>query len=310
MDFQKLEQRLLWQSAGLMGLVGVAATMVGTLTNSYAILLDGIFSFVALLIKILMLATSKLISKGNSKRFQFGYWQFEPLVLIAEGSFTLIVVIYAFSTGIISLLNGGHEMNFGIAIYYAMFFTVADYAYYIYVKRINRTLQSNLVHFDNISWSIDAALTAGLLISFFVAYLLTFSPYKMYTRYVDPIVLMAIAIQMVPSALRILIPSVKQIIGVAPKDLHKEVQTVMDDFMQIYHFRDYVTSVQQYGNMEIIDIDILLKRDSIMTVAEMDMIRLEIDEALGGKAVEKWLTISFTAGRCWMTRDYDALDED
>lgn len=310
MENQRLEQRLLWQSAGLMMLVGIVATIVGALTNSYAILLDGIFSFVAFLIKLLMLITSKLITKGNSRSFQFGYWQFEPLVLIAEGSFTLIVVVYAFSTGLTSLLNGGHETNFGIAIYYAMFFTLADYGYYIYVKRINRTLQSNLVHFDNISWSIDAALTAGLLISFFVAYLLNFTSYKAYTRYVDPLVLMAIAIQMIPSALRILVPSVKQIIGVAPKDLHKEVQTVMDDFMRIYHFRDYVTSVQQYGNMEIIDIDILLKRDSIMTVAEMDMLRLEIDEALGGKDVEKWLTISFTAGRRWMTRDYDAVDED
>lgn len=186
----------------------------------------------AFLIKLLMLITSKLITKGNSCSFQFCYLQFEPLVLIAEGSYTLIVVVYAFSTGLTSLLNGGHETNFGIAI------------------------------------------------------------------------------QMIPSALRILVPSVKQIIGVAPKDLHKEVQTVMDDFMRIYHFRDYVTSVQQYGNMEIIDIDILLKRDSIMTVAEMDMLRLEIDEALGGKDVEKWLTISFMAGRRWMTRDYDAVDED
>ncbi|MDU4577037.1 MAG: hypothetical protein E6Y68_06730, partial [Negativicoccus succinicivorans] len=52
------EQRLLWQSAGLMGLIAVAATWFGLLTNSHAILIDGIFSFVAVIIKILMIMTS------------------------------------------------------------------------------------------------------------------------------------------------------------------------------------------------------------------------------------------------------------
>lgn len=310
MNEQRQEQLLLWQSAGLMAMVGICATMVGTISNSYAILLDGIFSFVAVLIKFMMLATSKVIAKQNSRKFQFGYWQFEPLVLIAEGSFTLIMVVYAFSTAVISFLNGGHEMHFGIAIYYALFFTVADFSYYYYVKRVNKTLNSNLVHFDNISWSIDAWLTAGLLISFGIAYGMTFTEYAAYTRYVDPLILMALTIQMTPSALRILIPSVKQIIGVAPSDLHHEVQAVMDHIMAKYNFRDYVSSVQQYGSMSVIDIDILIRRDSPMHVLQMDAIRSEIDEALGGDECEKWLTITFTGKRRWMTPDYDAVDDD
>ncbi len=307
---QQIEQRLLWQSTGLMALVAVAATLMGILSNSQAILLDGIFSFVAVLIKLMMLATSKLISKETSRRFQFGYWQFEPLVLIVEGSFTLIVVVYAFALAIISLLHGGHAMDFGLGIYYALFFAVAEWAYYFYVKRVNKKLKSNLIHFDNISWSIDAMLTSSILLSFVVAYFVEQTEWAHYTKLVDPLIILFLSIQMTPSALKILIPSVKQIIGVAPRDLHDEVQTVMDDFMKRYRFRDYVTSVQQYGNMRMIEIDILLsKHHDIQTVVDADKIRAEIDEALGGRHVEKWLTITFTTTRRWMASDYD-LEED
>ena len=310
-DYQTIEQRLLWQSAGLMSLVAVAGTIMGVITNSYAILLDGIFSFVAVLIKLLMLATSKMISKETSRRFQFGYWQFEPLVLIAEGSFTLIIVVYAFVTATISLLSGGHSIDFSLSVYYALFFFLAETAYYFYVRNFNKRLQSNLIHFDNISWSVDAAFSGGLLVSFLVAFALTKTEYIEYTRYVDPLILIVLTLQMVPTALKILIPSVKQIIGVAPTKLHEEVQIVMEDIVEKYKFRDYMTSIQQYGTMEMIEIDILIdKKGYIPSVTEMDAIRAEIDLALGGRRVDKWLTISFTGSRRWMATDYDAEEDD
>ena len=64
------------------------------------------------------------------------------------------------------LISGGRHVDFGTAIYYAIFFTVADTIYYLYVRRINKSLQSNLIKFDNVSCSVDALLEAAILISF------------------------------------------------------------------------------------------------------------------------------------------------
>ena len=74
----------------------------------------------------MMLMTAKLVARETSKRFQFGFWQFEPLVLAVEGFFILLIVIYALSSGITDLLSGGRHVDFGPAIFYAIFFTVAD----------------------------------------------------------------------------------------------------------------------------------------------------------------------------------------
>ena len=305
------EQRLLWQSAGLMGLITVAATWFGLLTNSHAILIDGIFSFVAVIIKILMIMTSRLTTRESSKKFQFGYWQFEPLVLAAEGGFTLIIVVYAFLNGMISLFSGGNAMNFGLAIIYALTFTFANMGYYLYVHRVNRKLKSSLIHFDNMSWLVDACFAASLFISFGLAYLLERTQYAHYGVFVDPVILIILSLTMMPVALNILGPAVRQVLGMAPEGLHEKVHEVMDDFMVRYRFKDYVSSVQRYGKIAFIDIDILIPKSyPIQEVGDLDRIRDEIDKALGGKSVRKWLTITFTTSRRWMAQDYELLEEE
>ena len=294
-----------------MGLIAVAATWFGLLTNSHAILIDGIFSFVAVIIKILMIMTSRLTTRESSKKFQFGYWQFEPLVLAAEGGFTLIIVVYAFLNGMISLFSGGNAMNFGLAIIYALTFTFANMGYYLYVHRVNRKLKSSLIHFDNMSWLVDACFAASLFISFGLAYLLERTQYAHYGVFVDPVILIILSLTMMPVALNILGPAVRQVLGMAPEGLHEKVHEVMDDFMVRYRFKDYVSSVQRYGKIAFIDIDILIPKSyPIQEVGDLDRIRDEIDKALGGKSVRKWLTITFTTSRRWMAQDYELLEEE
>ena len=232
-------------------------------------------------------------------------------MLVVEGFFILLIVLYALISGIGDLLNWWIAMLISVyAIYYAIFFTIADTAYYFYVHRINKSLQSNLIKFDNVSWSVDAWLEAAILISFIAAILLEDTSYSYLAVYIDPIVLIVLALQMTPSVIKIIVPSTKQILGWAPSSLHDEVQEIMDRFMEKYSFKDYVTSVQAYGNSRIIEIDILVpKKFPYQTIAELDRIRNEIDEEIGGNPTEKWVTISFTATRKWMAKDY-LLDEE
>lgn len=54
-----------------------------------------------------MLITAKLIAKKSNERFQFGYWHLEPMVLLIEGSFLLLIAIYAFLTACSALSMAG-----------------------------------------------------------------------------------------------------------------------------------------------------------------------------------------------------------
>ena len=59
-----------------LGLLGVGS---GLATGSQAIIFDGMYSFVDVVPTVMSLLVVKLISRGNSHRFQFGYWHLEQI---------------------------------------------------------------------------------------------------------------------------------------------------------------------------------------------------------------------------------------
>ena len=64
---RSIEQKLLMQSVALMALVAVSGTVMGIVTGSSAVLLDGVFSFVDVVIKIVSsIRNSKEYSIENS----------------------------------------------------------------------------------------------------------------------------------------------------------------------------------------------------------------------------------------------------
>ncbi|MFQ8977826.1 MAG: cation transporter [Veillonella sp.] len=83
---RSIEQKLLMQSVALMALVAVSGTVMGIVTGSSAVLLDGVFSFVDVVIKIMMLMTAKLVARVSDSNW---FLQFEPLVLAGRALFFL-----------------------------------------------------------------------------------------------------------------------------------------------------------------------------------------------------------------------------
>ncbi len=82
-------------------------------TNSDAISLDGIFNFITLVLGIVTLKIFLLIEKGETERFQFWYYSFEPLINIIKRLSVLSISIMALVLTIKSLLSGGSQLSLG-----------------------------------------------------------------------------------------------------------------------------------------------------------------------------------------------------
>ncbi|BCT31103.1 cation diffusion facilitator family transporter [Pseudomonas protegens] len=295
------EQVLLKQSTVLMFAVAIAGIVTGFVSGAQSILFDGFFSLIATFIKVLMLITAKLIAKESNHRFQFGFWHLEPMVLLIEGSFLLLIAIYAFLNGVFGIINGGREVELGMVIFYAGFFAVTEFAYFFYVRRRNRKLKSSLIQFDNISWLVDAMLSVGLLVSFIIALLLKQYGHGQWAVYVDPAILILLALSMLPPALKILRPAMRDVLGIAPDQLDEKVRSVMEEAMVAYGFQEYISYVQKHGRARFIEIHIVLPADyPLQDVATLDRLREEISSELGEADAARWLTISFTGDRKWI----------
>ena len=295
------EQALLKQSTFLMLAVAIAGIVTGVVSGAQSILFDGFFSLIATFIKVLMLITAKLIAKESNQRFQFGFWHLEPMVLLIEGSFLLLIAIYAFLNGVFGIINGGREIELGLVIVYAAVFTVVEFAYFFYVRHRNRKLKSTLLQFDNISWLVDAMLSAGLLVSFLAALLLKTQGYAEWAVYVDPLILILLALSMLAPAFRILGPALRDVLGIAPDQLDDKVNQVLAEAKIEHGFDDYISYVQKHGRACFIEIHIVLPTNyRLNSVVQLDAMREEISAKLGKPDAARWLTISFTGDKKWI----------
>jgi len=297
----RVEQTMLKQSTALMFAVAIAAIITGFFSGSQSILFDGFFSLVATFIKVLMLITAKLIAKESNQRFQFGFWHLEPMVLLIEGSFLLLIAIYAFLSGMFGIVNGGREVELSIVIPFAAVLSVVCLGYFFYVRYRNRTLKSSLIQFDNVSWLVDAMLSIGLLVSFLTALVLKSQGYGAWAAYVDPSVLILLGLSMLAPALKILRPALRDVLGIVPDQLDEKVRRVMDEVKANQGFSEYVSYVQKHGRARFIEIHVVLPMDyQLQDVGKLDALREQISAKLGKPDTTRWLTICFTGDRKWI----------
>src|SRR6188768_1608510 len=113
------EQGTLKFSIALTICLGVLGVASGLVTGSQAIIFDGIYSFVDVVPTVVSLLVVKLIARGSSRRFQFGYWHLEPLVAVLRDSILAVACIYATIDAVTSLAGGGREVEYGLAAWWA-----------------------------------------------------------------------------------------------------------------------------------------------------------------------------------------------
>src|SRR3954454_9492191 len=107
------EQRALKLSLGVTALTGVAGVAAGFMIGSRAIIFDGMYSFVDVMMTFAALTVSKLLTQEPTRRFQFGYWHLEPLVGAVESVILITVCVYAAINAVQGLMSGGNAVSYG-----------------------------------------------------------------------------------------------------------------------------------------------------------------------------------------------------
>lgn len=80
------EQAALKLSILVTSLTGLASVAAGLTIGSRAIMFDGMYSFIDVMLTFGALTVSKLLMQEPTRRFQFGYWHLEPLVGVIESA--------------------------------------------------------------------------------------------------------------------------------------------------------------------------------------------------------------------------------
>ena len=259
------------------------------------------FDTVDTAISILALLVARLLTSEGSRRFQFGYWHVEPMVLVFNGSILILLCVYALINAIGSLLSGGRELDFDSAFIFALLMSVLSIVMYIYVRGKNNRLNSEFLRLDTQSWLISASISTALLIAFGIATLMDKGPYAHLTPYVDPLILAVVTACLIFVPMGAVFDAMRDMFLIAPFCLDEKVRSFLDELTIREGFTTYASYVAKIGRAQFIEIHIVVPPGYPITGVEaLDAIRREIGEAMGGENPQRWLTVAFTTDKSWI----------
>jgi cation diffusion facilitator family transporter len=294
------EQGTLKFSIALTVVLGVLGVASGLYTGSQAIIFDGMYSFVDVVPTVVSLLVVKLIARGTTHRFQYGFWHLEPLVAVLRDAILAMACVYAGIDAVKTLTGGGHDVQYGRAAAWAAVLSVIGVAMTLLLNRRARALKSPMLRLDARSWLVSACLSLALLIGFAIALALAGTRFQRWVPYLDAIALLGMALILLPMPLMGLWRSMSDVLQVAPNDLDLRVHAVMDSLVKERQFIEYTSYIAKAGRGKFVEIHVLVAPDSQIDVAAADAIRSEVSQRLNAGAPTYWLTIDFTAERRWL----------
>jgi predicted Co/Zn/Cd cation transporter (cation efflux family) len=291
----RIETRLLTLSLVLTALVAISGIIVGLASGSMSILFDGMFSIIDAVMGTVTLTVAKLLVSEGNRRYQFGYWHFEPLVLGLQSCVLVLLYGYAFFNAVMAVLAGGTEIEFGLAVIYAAVVAVVCFTMYLVECRANIRIESALIGLEAHSWLMSGLITSALLVAFVAASAMTGTAYERYVAYVDPAVLAVLALALLPIPLLAARRAFAEIFGITPPAYDADVREIVAEAVGRYGFASFTSYVAKVGRARFIEIYIVVPPGHpIRDIAEFDRIRHELGDAIGDPGPERWLTIVFT----------------
>lgn len=276
------EKSLLRLSFYIAGLFVFVAFGFAIVTQSGAILFDGVYSLIAFFMALLTLKVANLVQLPDDDRFHFGYTAIEPTLNLFKSIIIIATCLYAVFGSLTSLLQGGNKAEYGIAMLYGVFATVGCFGISAYMKYRSKTLHSDLVSVDAHTWFIDGVLSASILIGFAIAYALEHSAYAAYAPYVDPLLLITLGLAILPIPGKIMLDSLNEVINKAPPEaVTAVVEKKLKQSLAKVPYEHVEVRISKYGRELYLLVHIIVDESyGLTTITELDDIRKQTEAAM------------------------------
>lgn len=285
-------------ATALIGAMGIGS---GLWIGSRAILFDGMYSFVDILLTCGALGVSKLVIREPSQHFQFGYWHLESVVGAIQSAILATACLYGAASAVQGLIGDGYEVAHAYGALWAAFMGAVGITMALYIKRIAHLQRSLLLEVDYRSWLLSGLLSLSLVIAYGAAMVLAGTRYHQWVPYIDPAMLLAMCLVLLPMPLKILFDTSRDLIRLAPQELDQQVRAVMDALVLERGFRNYTSYVSQVGRVRFVEFHILVPPGfPVGTVDVVDALRQHIASQLDATWPQVWLTVDMTAKPDWI----------
>lgn len=106
------ERKALVYSIIVTALDAAVGISVGLVINSSSIVFDGVYSVIDAAMTGLSVGVSLLLTRGSTRYFQFGFWQFEPMLVLLNSVVLALSCGYALLGALNDLFSVGRAVSF------------------------------------------------------------------------------------------------------------------------------------------------------------------------------------------------------
>lgn len=269
------EQRTLKLSLIASGFFFVIALIFALLTQSGAILFDGIYSLISFSMAMLTLKVAKLVKRPDDDIFHFGYAAIEPTLNLFKSIIIITVCIYAVFGAINQLINGGNPTKYGIAAIYGFISTIGCFLVSWVMFKRSKKINSDLVRVDAKTWLVDGVLSGAILIGFLTAWWLVNSPWPQWAQIVDPVILVVLGLSALPIPVKIMLESLSEVIQKSPtSELIEKMENQLEKSLIDVKFSSIKFRVSKRGRGIYLLVHVIVDdKFASSSIVELDEIR-------------------------------------
>lgn len=280
----------------------VSGGLLGLYTGSGAILLDGFYSLMTLIMSFVSLKVARLIQQGPSRRYQFGYYGFEPLINTIKGIVVCTVSLFAFTAAVEALLHGGRDLVVGLALAYALLSSLGCFSFARIMGRYSDRLASPLLAVEARDWIVDGCVSCAVTLAFGLALFLNNTQWEFLLPYIDPLLVSVLTLVILPLPLRTVFEGVNQLLGAAPGvELEQQIQSTVDQLAQNLPSQRHHLQMMVQGRVLYVFIQVLVPADFVLQrVQELDQMRRRLTVAIEQLHPYPDIDILFTEDPYWL----------
>ncbi len=300
MDSERDSLRLSIFGSFFFALLGLSFSVF---TGSGAILFDGFFSLINLVMGVLTLRVAALVREPADERFQFGYASFEPLLNTVKGLLSMLVCGFALVTAVLSLLDGGRPMEMGWGVVYAVIATAGCFAVAALQQRGARRTESPLLEVEAGSWRIDGFLSLAVALAFGASYLATGTRFEPFLPFVDPSLVILLVLLAAPVPLRVVGRNVGELLlGAPPEAAQDAVRERVEAVMGELPVRRTVIRMMKVGRQRAALVYVLVEAGTALEgIEELDEVRQSVTEELAALQPSWVVDVLFVADEKWIS---------
>lgn len=284
-------------------IISVLGIVFAILAKSEAIMLDGVYALVSVVMTVLAGRVARLVEKPSSEKFHFGYAHFEPLLNMVRGLLIFAICAYALVSTIESLVRGGREIHADIAIWYTALSAVWSVGIYIYQRNLARKLGSPALAVDARTWLVDGVLYVGETFAFIVYLLLERTALAPLLLYADPVFVLIVVAFLMKVPIMTIREALREVLHKAPApEVQQDIRRRVESALQGLPVRRTHLRMVEVGRFFFLLIHVVVDEGfGARPVSELDQLRRKVEEALTGVHSRVVLDVVFTADDYWAT---------